>query len=179
MVTARLVLPGAMSPVSTLPSFRTTRCATVSLFLNTTCWPANAAGFGLNACVPFWLAMMIVGAPVDEGVDEGVDGLDDPQPQTAESTAIDAAAVNKRNCMSPLCGLKESYWSPQQNPDQRCSHAKSPFTSPSLFSARKQFRDCVRRAPAPSHGDTLFDGAQGAPEVSASKRDLRPSVAKQ
>src|SRR5687768_15811439 len=101
MVTARLVAPGAMSPVSTLPSFRMTRCTTVSLFLKTTCWPAKVAGFGLNAWVPFWLAMTMVGVPVDDGADDGVDGLDDPQP-TAESATIVAAAVNERNCMSPL-----------------------------------------------------------------------------
>jgi hypothetical protein len=49
MVTARLVAPGAMSPVSTLPSFRTMRCVVLSLFLNTTCCPPKDAGFGENA----------------------------------------------------------------------------------------------------------------------------------
>jgi hypothetical protein len=65
IVTARLVAPGAMSPVSTLPSFRTTWCVTVSLFLNTTCCPPKAAGLGVNACAPFWPTIVIVGVAVD------------------------------------------------------------------------------------------------------------------
>src|SRR5581483_2226373 len=91
MVTVRLVAPGAMSPVSTVPSFRTTRCVTRSLFLNTTDCPPTAAGLGENDWLPFWPTMVIV-ATFDGGADDvGVAGFDDPpQPAAATASAITA-----------------------------------------------------------------------------------------
>jgi len=62
MTMAWLLAPGARLPVSIEPSLSTTRCVTESLFLNTTVWPASAAGFGENACVPFELLMVMVAA---------------------------------------------------------------------------------------------------------------------
>src|SRR5215471_5004726 len=92
MVTARLVAPGAISPVSTLPSFRTMRWVTRSLFWKTTDWPPNIAGLGANACVPFCPRIVIVGTA---GAGEGVGAVEPPPPQPeAAMTLTNANAVN-------------------------------------------------------------------------------------
>src|SRR5438270_5579423 len=107
MVTARLVAPGAMSPVSMLPSFRTTRCVTVSLFLKTTDMPPNAAGLGVKACLPLWptIVMVLEAAAAADGAD-GADGavvvLEDPpplQPKAAVMPTINTDAFTSRSCM--------------------------------------------------------------------------------
>jgi hypothetical protein len=68
IMTCRLVAPGAMSPVSTVPSFRRTRCTTESVFLNTTIAPPADAGFGENEFEPFSPVIVIVIAVGDGGV---------------------------------------------------------------------------------------------------------------
>src|SRR6185436_10551331 len=92
---ARLVAPGAMSPVSSEPSLSTTRCVTESLFLNTTVRPPRAAGFGENACVPFCPLIAIVVAvalPPPEGA-VGVELPEPPPPQLRQTRpARDASA---------------------------------------------------------------------------------------
>jgi hypothetical protein len=93
IATDRLVAPGAISPVSTEPSFKTTRCMTESLFLNTTVWPPSAAGLGENAWAPFCPTIEMVAA---EGP-EGAAGEDDPPPQLVTASAAQARA-SIRNC---------------------------------------------------------------------------------
>src|SRR5437667_12483731 len=94
MITARLVAPGAMSPVSTLPSFRTMWCATVSLFFNTTCCPPKLAGLGVNACFPFWPTIVIVDA--DAAAADGAVVLDDPLPPPLQLSAAASPSVNAK-----------------------------------------------------------------------------------
>src|SRR5688572_16324506 len=77
-----------MSPVSMLPSFSTTRCATESLFLKTTICPPRLAGLGEKACVPLWPRIVIVAGPVVDG-ELGVEPPP-PQPPTT-TTAINAS----------------------------------------------------------------------------------------
>jgi hypothetical protein len=91
--TARLVAPGAMSPVSIEPSFSATRCVTLSLFLKTTDWPPKFAGFGSNDRVPFCPMIVIVAAPDPDP--EGPPGLlFDPPHADARSAAENTADVN-------------------------------------------------------------------------------------
>src|SRR5438552_14856319 len=84
MITARLVAPGAMSPISMLPSFKTMWCVTVSLFLNMTCCPPKFAGLGVNACFPFWPTIVIVDAAAAA---DGAVVLDDPLPPPLQPNA--------------------------------------------------------------------------------------------
>src|SRR5579864_7651407 len=87
-----------MSPVSTLPSFRTMWCVTLSLFLNTTCWPPNAEGLGVKACVPFWPTIVIVIVAAAAGAADGAVVLEDPllpplQPKAARPS-VNIEALN-------------------------------------------------------------------------------------
>ena len=103
IVTAALVAPGAMSPVSIEPSFSRTRCTSVSAFLNTTSWPPAVAGFGENDCAPFRLVTVIV---ITLGAGElGAVGLEEvppPEPPHADIAAKPAAraeTVQSLNCI--------------------------------------------------------------------------------
>src|ERR1041385_425113 len=63
-VIGALNAPGAILPVSRLPSFSTTRCVTVSTLCQTTIWPAGTvAGFGENDCAPFSRTTSMTVAP--------------------------------------------------------------------------------------------------------------------
>jgi hypothetical protein len=64
-----LAAPGAMSPVSTDPSFNTTRWVIVSTLCQTTICPAGSvAGFGENDCAPLTATTLIVTTPATLGV---------------------------------------------------------------------------------------------------------------
>ena len=100
----RLDPPGAISPVSSDPSFKTTRCVMLSTFCHTTVCPAGkAAGFGEKDCAPLMATTLIVtiplggvgvgdgvgaGAGVGVGVGAGVAGVGDsetgPTPESVE-----------------------------------------------------------------------------------------------
>jgi hypothetical protein len=99
ITTERLVAPGAMSPVSTLPSFNTTRCVTESPFLKTTVWPPKLAGFGEKACVPFEPMIVIVVAAAGEG-ELGVELLLPPQ-LPHRTTATDTKTKSWSRIRSP------------------------------------------------------------------------------
>ena len=74
--------PGAIVPVSTDPSSRTTRCATTSAFMKTTVCPtAQVAGFGEKDNAPFTPVIVIVttlAEPAGGFVVEGVVGVEPP-----------------------------------------------------------------------------------------------------
>jgi hypothetical protein len=80
---ARLVTPGAMSPVSNDPSFATIRCTAPSRFTQATVPDATiTAGLGLNDCEPDVAVMLTVteggGLPPPEDV--GLVGVVPPSP---------------------------------------------------------------------------------------------------
>src|SRR5438552_3712928 len=106
MITARLVAPGAMSPISMLPSFKTMWCVTVSLFLNTTCWPPKFAGLGVNACFPFWPTIVIVDA--DAAAADGAVVLDDPLPPPLQPNAAVRPSVNAK-ALHNLSRIRQSF----------------------------------------------------------------------
>src|SRR5579884_3565493 len=110
MVTVRLVPPGGLSPVSTDPSFRTTRWVTVSLFLKTTDCPPTAAGLGENDWLPFWPTMVIV-ATFDGGADAvGVAGFDDlPQLAAAMASAITAPITPLLIRVASMVGIRHRH----------------------------------------------------------------------
>src|ERR1700737_286083 len=59
-----LEAPGARLPVSTDPSFRTTRWVMVSTLCHTIFWPAGSvAGFGENDCAPLTETTLMVTTP--------------------------------------------------------------------------------------------------------------------
>jgi hypothetical protein len=77
-----------MSPVSTVPSFSTTRCGTLCVFRKATICPPKLAGFGENACSPFCPTMLMMGVVV-VGCGEGDDpGFDAPPPQAAAGRSM-------------------------------------------------------------------------------------------
>ncbi|HXH24669.1 MAG TPA: hypothetical protein VNI78_05430 [Vicinamibacterales bacterium] len=86
IVTGRLVAPGAMSPVSMLPSFNRTRWTIVSAFRNTTVRPPASAGFGANDRAPSRRVMVMVTAPL-LSAGEGDVGEPPPPPQAAHRAA--------------------------------------------------------------------------------------------
>src|SRR5436309_2214955 len=60
-----LVAPGARSPVSREPSFRTMRCVVLSVLCHATVSPwLTVAGLGENDWAPRWPMMLMVFAPV-------------------------------------------------------------------------------------------------------------------
>src|SRR5580765_111717 len=98
-----------MSPVSTLPSFRTTWCVTLSLFLNTTCWPPKAAGLGVNAWVPFWPRIVIVGVAVVPAGDGAVVFEEDPLLPQADAAARPTTRADTRKTTGRIfCFLRVS-----------------------------------------------------------------------
>ena len=73
---AALNAPGAMLPVSTSPSLKTTRWVTVSTLCQTTVWPGGTvAGFGENDCAPLMPMTSITTAPAGGAAEPvGADG---------------------------------------------------------------------------------------------------------
>jgi cytochrome c5 len=88
--TAVLEAPGAIFPVSSEPSFRTTRWTTLSAFLKTTICPPAVAGLGENDCAPFWRVTVIVN---DVAAGEGDVGVDDPPPPHPAAMVINISAA--------------------------------------------------------------------------------------
>src|SRR5258708_7795946 len=73
MVIGWLEAPGLRLPVSSDPSFSTTRCVMLSMLCHTTIWPAgNVAGFGEKDCAPLMATTLIVTTPLGAGVGAGV-----------------------------------------------------------------------------------------------------------
>jgi hypothetical protein len=102
ILTAGLVAPGAISPVSTERSFSRTRWTTLSLLRKTTIRPAADAGFGENDWAPRSPTIVIVTVPDDD--EDGDDGVPDPPPPHphAPARATTRAAVRFRGRMSVL-----------------------------------------------------------------------------
>jgi hypothetical protein len=117
-----LVAPGAMSPVSSAPSFNLTRCTTVSLFLNVTIIPPKLAGFGENDRAPL-LPVIEMATGVVVAVGDGPVGLLelDPPPQFHAVARIRpaAAAGNIRNLMACILSHGDGLETDEQAEYQR------------------------------------------------------------
>src|SRR6266487_468745 len=108
--------PGPILPVSSDPSFSTTRCVMLSMLCHTTIWPAGrVAGFGEKDCAPLTPMTLIVTTPPGGGVGVGVgvgvgavgggvgetgvappESVELPQPQPLRLNATITLATNTR-----------------------------------------------------------------------------------
>src|SRR5215831_20611075 len=98
MVMGGLNAPGARLPVSTVPSFNTTRCVTVSMLCQTIFCPAGSvAGFGENDCAPLIATTLTVTTPDEStgGADAAVLGAA-PYPLPLHAAVATAAAAARQ-----------------------------------------------------------------------------------